>query len=206
MTTALAPALVLLLHGVGSRGPGIRPVADEIETLMPGVTVATPDAPFRFDGGDPGRQWFSISDISDANRSARIEAARAAYDEVLTREIERHGFAGRPDRVAIVGFSQGTIMTLDAVADGRWSPAAFVGIAGRLATAPRPGIAATTPVLLIHGTADAIVPVERSTEAAAALSASGFAVRLETIPGLGHSISQGVVEKTVAFLSAALAA
>jgi hypothetical protein len=88
---------------------------------LPDTAFASPDGadPFDHDPTGQARQWFSVTGVTPHNRFARIVAARDAFDRCLAEIVERHGFAGRLDRVAMAGFSQGSIMALDAVVSGR---------------------------------------------------------------------------------------
>jgi hypothetical protein len=61
-----------------------------------------------------------------------VLGARAGFDSTLSAIIHEHGLADRLDRVVLVGFSQGTIMALDALASGRWPMGKIVGFSGRL--------------------------------------------------------------------------
>ncbi len=201
-----APALVVLLHGVGSNGADLAALAPLLApALPPGTVFEAPDAPLPFDGGGPGRQWFSISGVTAANRAARVAAARPGFDAVLSALMARHGLAGAPGRLALLGFSQGTIMGLDALATGRWAPAAVAGFSGRLATpdplTPAPG----SRVLLVHGTADAMIPAAEAALARDRLAAAGAQVGLHLLPGLGHSLSREGLDLAAAHLAAALA-
>lgn len=178
--------LVILLHGVGAHGASIGWLAEAL--AMPGLTFVAPDAPFAFDAapGGPARQWFSVTGVTAENRPARVTAARARFDAVLDEVIAAHGLTGQPGRVALVGFSQGAIMALDAVATGRWSFGAVVAFSGRLASAP-PLAPAPTPILIAHGDRDTAIPVAEATSATAALTAAGHPPELVLEQGLGHA-------------------
>src|SRR5271165_4108361 len=126
-------SLVILLHGVGADGANVAPLGDALRPVLPGARFVAPDAPEPFEGGRFGRQWFSIVRVTEANRVERVQRARAGFDRVISREIERAGSAGRLDRVAFFGFSQGAILSLDALLDGRWPVAAVVAASGRVA-------------------------------------------------------------------------
>lgn len=128
-----APALVILLHGVGSRGADMAGLQPLLAAALPGAAFAAPDAPEPFSGGGTGRQWFSVAGISDESRPTRVARGRAGFDATLREIIDRHGLAADLDRVALVGFSQGAIMALDAVATERWPVAGVVAFSGRLA-------------------------------------------------------------------------
>ncbi len=167
----------------------MSPLCEALQPILPHARFVAPDAPEPFHGAASGRQWFSIVGVSDANRAGRVEKARAGFDHVVAREIERAGFAGRLDRVALFGFSQGAILSLDALLEGRFPVAAVVAASGRLATMPGPKPAVTTSVLLLHGDRDQVVPPAETVRAKEALSQAGFSVEAHLYPGLGHSIS-----------------
>lgn len=178
--------LVILLHGVGAHGSSVAWMADHLP--LPGTGFAAPDAPFAFDQapGGPARQWFSVTGVTAQNRPARVAAARAPFDTVLSDTIAAHGLTGQPERVALVGFSQGAIMALDAVATGRWTFGAVVAFSGRL-TSPPPLTPATTPVLIAHGRQDTVIPVTEAETAHATLTAAGNHPQLLLEDRLGHA-------------------
>jgi phospholipase/carboxylesterase len=199
-------SLVVFLHGVGALGADLAPLGEPLSRFLPATAFVAPDAPVRFDGGGSARQWFSVSGVTPANRAERVERARDGFDQVVKAAIAERGFAGRLDRVALFGFSQGAIMALDAIAIGRWPVAAVVASSGRLPGAADPlAVAAATPVLLLHGEADATVPAEESRRAATRLTAAGFSVDTRFYPRLGHAISAEGVAAAGVFLARALA-
>jgi phospholipase/carboxylesterase len=202
---SIHPSLIILLHGVGSNGDDLAHLGDIWLEMLPRSAVVAPDAPFPFNGGSSGYQWFSIAGVTPANRPQRIRAARAAFDATLTALIEEQGFAGKLDQVALVGFSQGAIMALDALASGRWPVRAVVAFAGRLATeeplSPPPGSAA----LLVHGEADRMIPASETVAAAATLQRHGVEVESHIEPGVDHTISPDGALMAAAFLARRLA-
>jgi phospholipase/carboxylesterase len=191
--------LVILLHGVGSNGADMAGLADAMAPALPGIAFATPDGPLPFDGGGMGRQWFSIAGVTTQNRPARVAAARAARDEMLAGLIAEAGFADRLDTVILLGFSQGSIMALDAMASGRWALGGVVAFAGRLATPTPLAPALKTPVLIIHGDADRVMPVAEAGDAEARLTALGAKVEVLIEPGIGHQVGREGLSRAVAF-------
>ncbi|MDG6094946.1 dienelactone hydrolase family protein [Acetobacter sp. AN02] len=201
--------LIIFLHGVGSSGAAFDPLITHWRRTMPGLSFAAPDAPFPFDmdpaaAGSGARQWFSIRDVTEGNRAERTRAARAALDDVLKDCLEREGFTGREDRVVLAGFSQGAIMALDVVMSGRWSFAGVVAFSGRLVPAEGGTPATGTPVLLLHGDADPVMPVQEAPRARTALEAACVPVRLAVLPGLGHSLSTEGAEIAGTFIRSLL--
>lgn len=192
--------LVIFLHGVGSNGADLAPLGEAWRNELPSAVFAAPDAPFRFDMGGPGRQWFSVQGVTSQNRAQRVVEARAAFDAVLNGIIAEHGMQDHLDQVALVGFSQGSIMAIDAVASGRWPVGAVVAFAGRLAS-PEPVAPSTkTPVLLVHGDADQVMPVQEAAAAQRRLEQAGVTVERLILPDVGHTISAQGAAKAVDFL------
>lgn len=198
-----ATCLVIFLHGVGSRGEDLLPLAGPLRHALPGTAFAAPDAPFPFPYG-MGHQWFSIAGVTDDNRAGRIEAARADFDRVIRETIETYRFTEKLDRVAFVGFSQGTIMALDALVSGRWPVGATVGFSGRLASPLPLSPDKATPVLLVHGAADSVIPAAETVKAAATLQVLGVDVDSRILPGLDHTISAEGIELAGEFLAVRL--
>jgi phospholipase/carboxylesterase len=189
MNEPAAHSLVVFLHGVGSNGADLLQLADSWRSALPGTQFAAPDAPFPSDFGT-GRQWFSVAGITAANRASRVLAAREGFNRVLAGIISAHDLDGHLERVALVGFSQGSIMALDALSSGSWPVAAIVGFSGRLATPDPISPSRGTRVLLIHGQADPVIAAEDSVKAAERLRRHGIDADLVLSPGVGHTISR----------------
>lgn len=181
--------LAILLHGVGSSGDDLAGLGAFWSPRLPETIFASPDGPEHFDQGGPGYQWFSLMGVTPANRPARIAAARAAFDTVIGEIIDQHGFTDRLDRVALVGFSQGSIMALDAVMSGRWPVGVVVAYSGRMASPAPYAPSLSTPVHLIHGDADPVIPVSEAHAALAALTGAGMRAQLQVERGVDHTIS-----------------
>jgi phospholipase/carboxylesterase len=199
MTVLQNSLLVILLHGVGSNGADLAPLGETWKARLPGAIFVSPNAPEPSNFGS-GYQWFSVAGVTEENRPARIAAARPAFDTVISDIIEDNGFSGRLDRVVFVGFSQGTIMSLDAIATGRWQVAAVVGFSGRLASEPPLTPSTETKVLLVHGTSDPVIPSWETEKAETELKAAGITVETVIEPGLGHTISIGGADRACDFL------
>lgn len=199
----MSRSLVIILHGVGARGSDVAPLGDALRNRLPKTDFVAPDAPFPFDQGGPMRQWFSITGVTPANRVERVVAAREAFDRTVHAILADHGLADRPDRVAFVGFSQGSIMALDAVASGRWPVAATVAFAGRLASPP-PFLPSGAKVLLVHGDADTVIPAAESEQASRLLQQAGADCVLRILPQVGHFITPEGVAMAGDFLAAHL--
>jgi phospholipase/carboxylesterase len=192
--------LVVLLHGVGSSGADLAPLGAALSRFLPDTQFVSPDAP------DPsaygaGYQWFSVVGVTPENRPERIVAARSGFDAVIEAAIVDNGFADRRERVALIGFSQGSIMALDALATGRQSPLAVVAFAGRLATPDPLAPPINAHALLIHGDSDAVIPAAETRSAAERLTAAGVTVETDIVPGIGHTIAPQSIQVAGRYLA-----
>ena len=175
-------SLVIFLHGVHASGDDLAPLARIFGQFLPNADFVSPDAPERT---PVGYQWFDLDGVTPQNRAQRVIDARAKFDALLTKICEAHGAKGAYERIALVGFSQGSIMTYDALASGRWPVAAAVAFSGRYAPIPdeKP---VKTPLLIIHGRNDATVPVEHARRL---YGAAGEPRRLIELPDQDHSFT-----------------
>ncbi len=201
-----ATALVVLLHGYGADGRDLISLADEWGDVLPGSAFVAPDAPEPIPGYPMGRQWFGLAERSAAEMWIGVNEAAPVLESFLDAEMARHRLA--PDRVALVGFSQGTMMALHVGLRRREQLAAIIAYSGRLAGPEQLGDAIVTrpPVLLVHGTEDEIIPVAAMNDAAAALLSEGVAVQCHACPHLGHGIDDAGLRLGGAFLGRHLGA
>ena len=196
-----AQQLVVLLHGVGADGNDLIALAPYFAQALPDAAFASPHAPFPFDMAPVGRQWFSLQERTPEAMLAGVRAAAPILEAFLEAELARHGLAA--DRLALIGFSQGTMMSLYLGLRRTPAVAGIVGYSGAL-LAPDllpAEIAARPPVLLIHGDSDEVVPPQSLPAAVAALQANGVAVAHELRPGLAHSIDERGIQLAMAFLA-----
>ncbi|SEH24095.1 dienelactone hydrolase family protein [Rhizobium sp. NFR12] len=191
--------LVILFHGIRGRGSVMAAIGDSWKGTLPDTEFVAPDAPYAHRSG--GRQWFAVDD--QVMRPDRIQAARKAFDDLVSEIVEGEGFADALDKVAFVGVSQGAIMALDAVATGRWKVGALVSFAGLLPLPPTSS-STETRILLMHGGADRTIPSAASVAAKGQLEAAGYDVTLKLFPDVGHTISSEEAREAARFLQSHL--
>ena len=182
--------LVVLLHGYGADGNDLLGLAPHWARLLPEAEFVAPHAPFPCEAAPFGRQWFGFEGRSEDMILAETRTAAGFLDAFLDAERDRRGL--RDNRIALVGFSQGTMMSLH-VAPRRPQPvAAVVGYSGALIAPQTLAAEIRSPprILLVHGTSDPVVPYASLDLAAQTLRASGCEVTTESRRGLAHAIDE----------------
>jgi phospholipase/carboxylesterase len=181
--------LVVFLHGYGSNGEDLISLAPYWADLLPDAEFVSPNAPFPCEQNPfGGFQWFGLEERNPAMMLAGARAAATILDAYLDDALQSRGLD--ESRLALVGFSQGTMMSLHVGPRRAIAPAAIVGYSGALIGADALGadLQSKPPVLLVHGTADQVVPFAAMGAAAQALQGFGLKVEVLARPGLPHSI------------------
>jgi phospholipase/carboxylesterase len=196
-------SLVVLLHGYGSNGADLISLAPYWAKLLPGAQFVSPNAPEPVPMAPGGYQWFPISRLDPRELARGVQTAAPLLNKFLDRELERYGVA--PGRLALVGFSQGTMMALHVGL--RRAVAGIVGFSGALPVPEtlKAEAVGKPPVLLVHGDQDDVVPVSRMLEAAEGIAAAGLSAHWHVSAGVPHSIGPDGLALGGDFLRAALA-
>ena len=198
-----ARSMVVFLHGYGADGADLLGLADPLAPHLPDTVFIAPDAPEPCAGNPFGHQWFPIPWL-DGSSEADAEAGLARATEDLNAFLRaRLVEAALPvSSLAIVGFSQGTMMALYALP--RWDVpvAGIVAFSGRLLAPERLAaeVTAKPPVLLIHGDQDPMVPFADMDAAGQALVAAGFETYGHVMKGTGHGIAPDGLSVALTFL------
>lgn len=185
-----AQQLMLLFHGVGATALDLVPLGRVLATEFPEAFIVSVAAPSPASSGE-GRQWFSVMDVNEENRPARVEAALPAFDATVAKWQQEAGVSR--DAVALIGFSQGGIMALESTRDRPAVAGRVISIAGRFARLPEtPNPDAT--LHMFHGKLDPVIPYGFTVEAAQHLVAIGADITADVIPHVGHQINEDIAE------------
>lgn len=198
-----ASSAVVFLHGYGADGADLLGLADPLAPHLPETVFLAPDAPQPCSGNPFGRQWFPIPWLDGSSEEAARQGMAEAVDDLnafLDKMMADEGLT--PDRVILLGFSQGTMMALH-VAPRRDQPVAgVVAFSGRLLEpeALKAEARVKPPVLLLHGDQDPVVPFADMQLAANGLIDAGFEVYGHVMKGTPHGIAPDGLSVALAFI------
>ena len=190
-----AAQLILLFHGVGSNAQSLTGLGQAYAQAFPQAMVVAVDAHHASELAPGGRQWFSVTGVTEENRPARVDAALPAFEFAVRHWQERSGVdtAG----TALVGFSQGAIMALASALRPEPVAARVIAIAGRFARLPEAPLHEGSTLHLLHGKADAVMPYSHAIDGAMRLKALGTDFTADVLPFIGHELHPDLMELAV---------
>ncbi|MCR6645490.1 MAG: alpha/beta hydrolase [Terricaulis sp.] len=196
-----ADALVILLHGYGSNGADLISLAPYWAEALPGASFVAPNAIEPLPEAPGGYQWFPITQLDPHLMEQGVRAAAPSVDRFIDAELEKHSLP--PERCALVGFSQGTMMALHVGLRRSRPLAAILGFSGLLAGGARleQEIASKPPVLLVHGDRDPTIAIPAMFDSAEALAEAGHGAQWHISYGVPHSIGPDGLELGGSFLA-----
>jgi len=196
--------IVVLLHGYGSNGADLISLAPAWRQKLPHALFLAPNAPQRC-GLSGGYQWWALNSFTPVALAAGAASASAAINDFIDSKLDEHDLKER--HLALVGFSQGTMMALHVGLRRPTPVAAIVGYSGMLTGSPELSrqITARPPVLLVHGSADPVVPVAALHAAKHDLERLRVPVTAHVSPGVGHTVDPVGLRLGVEFLDSAFA-
>ncbi|MGZ5849142.1 MAG: alpha/beta hydrolase [Methyloceanibacter sp.] len=197
-----AKQLVVFLHGYGADGNDLIGLGREWARVLPNAAFVSPNAPEACGMAPTGRQWFNLTMRDPGEIGRGVAQAAPILNAFLDAELERLRLPSRS--LALVGFSQGTMLALAVGLTRNPAPAAIVGYSGALAgveSLPQPGNGPA--VLLVHGDMDEVIPMDAMVIAREQLAVAGLPVEWHVAPGVGHGIDGEGLRLGGAFLKQA---
>lgn len=187
--SAPAKQLLLLFHGVGDNPVSMGQIGSLFAPLFPDALIVS------VGGVEPcgpnGRQWFSVQGVTEENRQQRVDAIMPTFIDIVCHWQKESGVSSLA--TALIGFSQGTIMSLESTKAAPGLASRIIAFNGRFATLPTSASTATT-VHLIHGGEDRVIDLSHAVAAQEALIEAGGDVTLDIIDDLGHAIDDRSIQ------------
>jgi len=187
--------LVVFLHGYGADGNDLIEIGRVWQGLLPQAAFVAPHAPEPCAQAPVGRQWFPLTMRDPDERWTGVNNAAPVLEHFLEAELARRSLP--PSALALVGFSQGTMMALHAGLRRAVQPAAILGYSGVFVVpenvdpeALASDIRVRPPILLVHGDRDDLIPVQALFHASQSLASLDIPVEWHISAGVGHGIDE----------------
>jgi phospholipase/carboxylesterase len=193
------PPLLVLLHGIGADENDLFPLATRLD---PRLTIVSLRAPRPYHGGFA---WFDIAFLPDGRVVPDAAGARQALDDLARWIAAAPTRLGTdPARTFLLGFSQGAMMSLGALATEPDRLAGVIALSGRYPAdlfdgASRRETIARVPLLVAHGTFDDVLPVENGRKTRDALQSLSRDFTYREFP-VGHAISDAELDLVAGWL------
>ena len=189
-----AKAAVVMLHGRGADASDMLRLAEVLS--QPVLTYLAPQA--------AGRSWYPYSFLAPIVRNEPFLSSALDMLDRLLDGVSSEGL--EPDRVVLLGFSQGACLGLEYAARHARRYGGLVGLSGGLIGpqgTPRDyaGQFAGTPVFLGCSDTDPHIPLDRVHETARVLRSLGAAVIEQIYPGMGHGINDDEIKQVRTLLA-----
>jgi phospholipase/carboxylesterase len=197
-----ARQLVVFLHGYGADGNDLIEIGRQWRAVLPDADFVSPHAPERCSQSPMGRQWFPLTMRDPDERWRGVVAARPTLDAFLDAELAQRGLDERA--LALVGFSQGTMLALHCGLRRAVAPRAILGYSGVLVLGAGDDAPVQTPppsILLIHGEEDPLIPVDALFMATDILGEMNVPAQWHVSAGLEHGIDNAGLMHGALFLA-----
>ena len=206
-TGAEPQAAIIWMHGLGADGNDFVPLVDELDLRgLPAIRFVFPHAntmPVTINGGYVMRAWYDIrnSDLVRREDEDGLRASQLQVEALIAREKAR----GIPaSRIILAGFSQGCAMALQTglrhpeKLAGLMCLSGYVPLADKVAE-ERNAAVIDTPIFMVHGRGDGVIPIARAEQSRDLLMALGYRVEWHEY-AMQHSLCQQEVDDIGAWL------
>lgn len=197
-------SLVIFVHGYGADGNDLIGIGRVWQQVLTASAFVAPNGPDRCPGS-PGYQWFPITRLDPTELWTGVQYAGPILDAFIDAEMARTALPA--SKIFLVGFSQGTMLSLHVGLRRKEALGAIIGYSGALAGPEElpAALGSKPPIFLAHGDADPVVPPQATPLAASQLGELGVPVIWHMSEGVGHGIDQISMEAGCRFVNDALA-
>ena len=179
---------VVLCHGYGGDGKDISTLAINWQRFLPDAIFLCPNAPEICDVNPQGYQWF---DLTSEKEEIVLEKSLVA-EEKLSIFLDQvfDNFKLKPINLALVGFSQGCMISIQVGLKKKEQINCLIGYSGKVINQKHlsNNINSKPKILLMHGANDTIVPPTHLLEAKEYLNNQGIKIKTKLFKNCEHRI------------------
>ena len=180
--------VVVLCHGYGGDGKDISTLAINWQRFLPDAIFLCPNAPEVCAVNPQGYQWF---DLTSEKEEVILEKSLIAEEKISTfLDQVFDNFQIEPTNLALVGFSQGCMISIQAGLKKKEQINCILGYSGKVINQKHlsENINSKPKIFLMHGANDTIVPPIHLLEAKEYLTNHGLKIRTKMFKNCEHRI------------------
>lgn len=196
--------MIIFVHGYGADGNDLIGLANYFQSTLPEAIFLSPHAPEACSMNPSGYQWFDLTSTDPAVLWSKILVAADHLNEFIDSKLLEYNIA--EENLALIGFSQGTMMSLHVSLRRKNTMAAVLGYSGRLIGADllKDDLISKPSIYLIHGDQDPMVPYQESLTAEKVLKEYSIDIKTHISEHTQHSIAEDGLRIGVDFLTSKL--
>ena len=196
--------MIIFVHGYGADGNDLIGLANYFQSTLPEAIFLSPHAPEACSMNPSGYQWFDLTSTDPAVLWSKILVAADHLNEFIDSKLLEYNIA--EENLALIGFSQGTMMSLHVSLRRKNTMAAVLGFSGRLIGADllKDDLISKPSIYLIHGDQDPMVPYQDSLTAEKVLKEYSVDIKTHISEHTQHSIAEDGLRIGVDFLASKL--
>ena len=193
--------LVIFCHGYGADGNDLIGLSSYFQNILPNAIFMSPNAPQKCDLNPQGYQWFDFQSGDPALIWKGVLEAASILNSFIDEQLKKYNLSD--DNLALIGFSQGTMMSLHVGLRREKPMKALIGFSGKLIGEEllKDDLISKPPIYLIHGEQDPMVPHQETVNAAEVLKKYDVEVQKHISPNTPHSIAEDGLKIAIDFLS-----
>ncbi len=179
---------VILCHGYGGDGKDISILAGYWKSYLPDTIFICPDAPEKCDASPSGFQWFDLMDQTPEQILSKSLVAELKLNKLIDEVKEKNNLSA--DQIAIGGFSQGCMISLQTGIKRKDKINSIIGYSGKIIDTAHLGknIISRPNIILMHGDIDQVVTIDGLLEAKAFFSENNYQIETKIFKNCEHRI------------------
>ena len=192
--------VIVLCHGYGGDGKNISTLAINWQRFLPDAIFLCPNAPEVCTDNPQGYQWFDMASEKEETMFEKSLAAEEKLNTFLDQVI--NNLQLESSNLALVGFSQGCMMSIQAGLKRKKKINCIIGYSGKVINQKHllENINSKPKIFLMHGANDTIVSPTHLLEAKEYLKKCGLKIKTKIFKNCEHNISVEGTSLGLAFL------
>ena len=185
---SLIKSAVILCHGYGGDGKDISIVANYWKNFLSDTLFVCPDAPEVCKVNPEGFQWFDLMEQTEDEILSKSLIAESVLNKFIEEVKEKNKL--KIEEIALVGFSQGCMISLQTALKKKDQVKCLIGYSGKILNSNHlsKNIFSRPEIYLMHGDKDQVVPMNHMLEAKEFFSKQNYKINTKIFKNCEHRI------------------